>query len=366
MSASGEDLSESKSVSCGLKTSDFEFELPPERIAQEPLADRGAARMMVVNRASKDLMHTRVRELPLYLQAGDVMVLNDTRVIPARLFGHKEGSGGKVELLLLEETGDNVWEALCGSSRRPRPGTRLILAEGRMLGTVMGWGPTGKMTIALQSDAPILEVLESAGIPPLPPYIKRKGLRTPAAVQHDRDFYQTVYARVPGAVAAPTAGLHFDDALLADLRNRGVERVHVTLHVGMGTFKPVSAESIADHVMEPERYEVPAETAIKINDARRRGRRILAVGSTVVRTLETVADDRGVVTPGLGRTRIFIHPPMNVRSVDMMLTNFHLPRSTLLMMISAMAGDLLVKRAYAEAIREQYRFYSYGDCMLIV
>lgn len=349
-----------------LKTSDFEFELPPERIAQEPLEDRGAARMMVVCRTSGELSHTTVRELPRYLKAGDIMVLNDTRVIPARVFGHKEGSGGKVEILLLEQTGGSEWEALCGSSRRPRPGTRLILAGGRMIATVLGWGSAGKMTITLQSDAPVLDVLESAGIPPLPPYIKRKGPRAPDAIQHDRDFYQTVYARVPGAVAAPTAGLHFDDALLENLKDKGVDRVSVTLHVGMGTFKPVSTESIADHIMEPERYEVPEATANRINDARQRGGRILAVGSTVVRTLEAVADDKGLVSPGTGRTRIFIHPPMRVRSIDMMLTNFHLPRSTLLMMISALAGNVLVKRAYEEAIREQYRFYSYGDCMLIL
>lgn len=349
-----------------LKTSDFDFDLPQELIAQEPLEDRTAARMMVVNRASGELQHMTVGDLALFLRRGDVMVLNDTRVIPARVFGHKEGTGGKVELLLLEETEKNVWESLCGSSRRPKPGAKLILAGGRIVATVLDWGRSGKMTLFVQSDLPLLDILDSDGVPPLPPYIKRKGTREPTALQHDREYYQTVYARVPGAVAAPTAGLHFNELLLNSLRTRGIDQVSVTLHVGMGTFKPVSAESIVDHVMESERYVVSQETANRINEARRLGGRILAVGSTVLRTLETVADDKGRVIAGSGRTQIFIYPPYHVRSVNIMLTNFHLPRSTLLMMISSLAGSELVKRAYQEAVRERYRFYSYGDCMLIL
>jgi len=353
-------------MTADLKTSDFDFDLPPDLIAQEPLEDRAAARMMVVSRATGDFRHVTVKDLPLFLRAGDLMVTNDTRVIPARVFGHKEGSGGKVELLFLEETAPNEWEALCGSSRRPKPGARIILAAGRAVATVLGWGNTGKLTLSIQSDVPMLELLDAAGIPPLPPYIKRKGLRPPEAIQHDRDFYQTVYARVSGAVAAPTAGLHFDEPLLSALKEKGVGHVSVTLHVGMGTFKPVSADSISDHIMEPERYEVAATTAARINETRLHGGRILAVGSTVVRTLESVVDAVGAVVPGAGRTRIFIHPPHRIRSVDMMLTNFHLPRSTLFMMISALAGTDLVKRAYRDAIRRCYRFYSYGDCMLIL
>jgi len=349
-----------------LKTADFDFELPLELIAQNPLEDRPAARMMVVTRSTGEFQHVTVRDLPLYLQAGDLMVTNDTRVIPARIFGNKEGSGGKVELLFLEETAPNEWEALCGSSRRPKPGTRIILAGGLVMATVLAWGNTGKLTLLIQSDAPLLEILDAAGIPPLPPYIKRKGPRAPDAVQHDREFYQTVYARVPGAVAAPTAGLHFDESLLTALKDQGVDHVSVTLHVGMGTFKPVSVESVVEHVMEPERYEISRATAERINSTRRQGGRILAVGSTVLRTLETVADEFGCVAAGSGRTQIFIYPPRHVRSVDFMLTNFHLPRSTLLMMISALAGTELVKRAYLEAVREGYRFYSYGDCMLIL
>lgn len=349
-----------------LKTSDFDFDLPQELIAQEPLEDRTAARMMVVNRESGEIQHMTVGDLPLLLRHGDVLVLNDTRVIPARVFGHKEGSGGKVELLLLEETGKNIWESLCGSSRRPKPGAKLVLAGGSIVATVLEWGRSGKMTLSVQSDRPLLDILDSDGVPPLPPYIKRKGPRDPAALQHDREFYQTVYARVPGAVAAPTAGLHFNELLLASLRTRGIDQVSVTLHVGMGTFKPVSAESVVDHVMESERYDVSQETANRINEARRQGGRILAVGSTVLRTLETVADEKGRVIAGSGRTQLFIYPPYHVRSVDIMLTNFHLPRSTLLMMISSLAGSELVKRAYQEAVRERYRFYSYGDCMLIL
>jgi S-adenosylmethionine:tRNA ribosyltransferase-isomerase len=222
------------------------------------------------------------------------------------------------------------------------------------------------MTLRLQSDSQLLDVLDEVGVPPLPPYIKRKGPQPQDAVQHDREFYQTVYARSPGAVAAPTAGLHFDEDILAKLKSAGVDNVNVTLHVGMGTFKPVSSESVAEHIMEAERYEISSSTAERINKARRQGGRILAVGSTVLRTLETSMDESGQIMPGSGRTRIFIYPPYHIRSADYMLTNFHLPRSTLLMMISALAGTDLVKRAYQEAVREGYRFYSYGDCMLIL
>jgi S-adenosylmethionine:tRNA ribosyltransferase-isomerase len=350
----------------GLRTAEFDYELPPERIAQEPLEDRAAARMMVVNRREDTLVHASVRDLPGFLKAGDLMVLNDTRVIPARVYGHKEATGGRVELLLIEEIDGNTWSALCGSSRRPRPGSRLLLADGRIQAEVTGLGEGGRMTVTLQADRPILDVLEEAGVPPLPPYIKRTGARPPDSLQRDRDYYQTVYAREPGAVAAPTAGLHFTQALLDELMRQGVERATVTLHVGLGTFKPVFVEEVVAHRMEHERFTVPDATAVAVNRARAEGRRIVAVGSTVVRTLEHSADAQGCLRAGTGRTDIFIHPPYRFRAVDVLLTNFHLPRSTLVMMVSAFAGQALVRRAYAEAIREGYRFYSYGDCMLIV
>lgn len=348
------------------QTSDFDFELPTELIAQTPLEDRVAARMMVLNRTNGEIRHATVRDLPMFLAPGDLMVLNDTRVIPARIYGYKEASGGSVELLMLEETGPHEWEALCGSSRRPRVGTRIILANGRITATVTKLANAGKIGLSIASEVPVMDILEVEGVPPLPPYIKRKGAQFENTKEHDREFYQTVYARVPGAVAAPTAGLHFTESLLEALTGRGIHHVNVTLHVGIGTFKPVSAELVADHIMEQERYTIPSSTAEAITCTRRRGGRILAVGSTVVRTLETVADEDGYVTAGSGRTRIFIHPPYRIRAVNMMLTNFHLPRSTLLMMVSAMAGIEFVKRAYHEAIREGYRFYSYGDCMLIL
>lgn len=349
-----------------MATSLFDYELPPELIAQEPLEDRTAARMLVVDRARGTWEHSVVRELPRFLRAGDLLALNDTRVIPARVFGHKAETGGKVELLLLEEAKEGEWVALCGSSRRPRVGTPLVLAGGRIRATVTGWESGGRIRARLESDRPLLEMLDSIGVPPLPPYIRRKGSRSPDAVRRDREFYQTVYARVPGAVAAPTAGLHLTQTLLRDLEGRGVGHAMVTLHVGIGTFKPVSAEHITQHVMEPERYDIPAESAARINACRAAGGRVVAVGSTVVRTLESAAGEDGRLVAATGRTGLFIHPPFRFRVTDVMLTNFHLPRSTLLMMVSALAGTALTREVYTEAIRERYRFYSYGDCMLIL
>lgn len=349
-----------------LLTADFDYALPSELIAQEPLADRAAARMMVVNRRDASLTHAHVSDLTSYLRAGDLLVLNDTRVIPARIYGHKEGTGGRVELLLIEELRPGIWSALCGSSRRPRPGTRLILGGGTITGDVVDLGEGGRMTVALQSDRPILEALEEVGVPPLPPYIKRPVTRPSADVQRDRDDYQTVYARMPGAVAAPTAGLHLTQAMLDQLDEQGIGRAMVTLHVGLGTFKPVVTETVAGHRMEHERFTVPEATADAVNRTRVAGGRIVAVGSTVVRTLEHSATVQGDISAGAGRTDIFIHPPYRFRIIDALLTNFHLPRSTLVMMVSAFAGSALIRNAYAEAVKERYRFYSYGDCMLIL
>lgn len=357
-----------------MKTAEFEYHLPPELIAQQPAPERTAARMMVVHRATGALEHRRVSDLPAILRPGDLLVVNDTRVIPARLFGSKEKTGGRVEVLLIEErpdtpcgAGASAWEALVKASRLPEPGSFLSLASGRLRAEVLARLGSGRALLRLIHDGPLLEILDQEGVPPLPPYIKRPhAIAQRDQVAVDRDRYQTVYARVPGAIAAPTAGLHFTPDLLECLRRQGVERASVTLHVGLGTFKPVSSATVEAHCMEPERYGVSQATARCIREAQQRQSRIVAVGSTVVRTLETVAAEHGAVAPAEGRSRLFIYPPYSFRVVQALLTNFHLPASTLLMMVSAFAGQDLIRRAYETAIRERYRFYSYGDCMLIL
>ncbi len=347
-----------------MKTADFDYDLPPDLIAQHPLEDRIAARMLGVDRRTGALEHRHVSDLPDCLCPGDLLVVNDTRVIPARLLGVKEGTGGRVELLLLEELAPGRWEALCGASRRPPPGTCLIMGEGRIRATVVAWGEQGRVIVDLAADRAVTEVLDEVGLTPVPPYIRRDYGRREAP-NADRDDYQTVFARAPGAVAAPTAGLHLTAPLLARLAERGIPHCMVTLHVGLGTFKPVDAEEVEAHHMESERFTVPGSTADAIAAARARGGRVVAVGSTVVRTLETVAARHGTVCAASGRTDLFIRPPYAFKVVDAMLTNFHLPRSTLLMMVSALAGTELIRRAYREAVAARYRFYSYGDCMLI-
>lgn len=322
--------------------------------------------MMVVDRTTGTLSHRTVRDLSDFLKPHDCLVVNDTRVIPARIHGHKEGSGGRVELLLLEQTAERTWDALCGSSRRPKPGARLIMAGGRIVAEVLEWREGGGVKVCLHSDKPLLEVLEEVGLPPLPPYIKRPQAPDAVTLQRDRLYYQTVYARVPGAVAAPTAGLHLTESMLHKLEQQGVAHTAVTLHVGMGTFKPVKVDHVTEHTMESERFDISAETVAILSRTRQMGGRVVAVGSTVVRTLESAGGVNRLPEAGNGRTQIFIYPPYSFKVVDVMLTNFHLPRSTLIMMVSALAGTDLIRKAYAEAVRERYRFYSYGDCMLIV
>jgi len=353
-------------LSSAMKTSDFNYDLPRELIAQHPAERREDARMLVVNRATGIFEHRCVQDLPEYLERGDLLVVNNTRVIPARLYGRKILTGGKVEFLLLEEVEPNVWDVLMRCSRRPAVGARIALGTDSDSATavLLHDGEMGRARIRIESSQPFLEFLEREGVTPLPPYIARE--RTPAASDPaDRKRYQTVYARHAGAVAAPTAGLHFTEEILGNLAERGVERTALTLHVGIGTFRPVEVDVVEEHRMDEERYIVSEETAAKVNAARKEGRRIMAVGSTTVRTLETVATGVGIVA-GNGRSGIFIYPPYEFQVVDCMLTNFHLPCSTLLMMISALAGRDLVMRAYAEAVSRRYRFYSYGDCMLIL
>jgi len=350
-----------------MNVSDFDYDLPPERIAQAPAERRDGSRLMVLDRAARTISHRQFTDLPEYLRAGDLLVVNDTRVIPARVFGRKarEGTGGKVEFLLLEEAEPGVWDVLMRTRRRPKPGEQVILGDGEAVATVLDDGEQGRATIRVESDRPWLEVLERIGRTPLPPYIRRKEA-APETQAADRHRYQTVFAREPGAVAAPTAGLHFTPEMIERLAGRGVGRATVTLHVGIGTFRPVAAERVQDHRMDEERWRIPEDSTRAIAAARAGGGRVVAVGTTSVRTLESAAARPEGFGAGEGRTDLFIHPPYAFRMTDAMITNFHLPRSTLLMMISAFAGREFVLEAYAEAIREQYRFYSYGDAMLIV
>lgn len=348
-----------------MRTSEFDYELPPERIAQEPSARRDRARMMVVHRAEGRIEHRLVSDLPEYLRSGDVLVVNDTRVIAARLAGVKAKTGGKVELLLLEETGPGVWEVLLKASRRPKPGEEFLFSGGRIRAAFLEELGEGRARVRVESDGPLLDLLEQAGLPPLPPYIKRKDADA-QRVEADREHYQTIFAKHPGAVAAPTAGLHFTPELLRKIEEQGVRRAAITLHVGAGTFRPVSAEQVEEHLMESERYIISPETAQEIQRAREEHRRVIAVGSTTVRLLETCMREKGRIEASSGRTSLFIYPPFEFRAVDAILTNFHLPRSSLLMMVSAFAGRDLIRKAYEEAIRENYRFYSYGDCMLML
>jgi S-adenosylmethionine:tRNA ribosyltransferase-isomerase len=341
-----------------LLTRDFDFDLPPESIAQQP-APRGASRLLVLDAEGPE-RHRQVRDLPRLLRPGDLLVLNDTRVIPARLWGRRAGGGeGKIELLLTEKIGERDWDALVKPGRRARPGTVIALdTEGTGLtAEVIEKDPSGRHR--LRFSEPVEPHLDRLGHVPLPPYIQRPD------EEADRERYQTVYARSPGAIAAPTAGLHFSEDLLRDIAAAGVETATVTLHVGLGTFKPVTAEKIEEHRMERERWELPQETAEAIRRTRERGGRVVAVGTTVVRTLESAALSGEDLQGGSGATELFITPGFRFQVVDALLTNFHLPRSTLLMLVSAFAGKERVLAAYAQAIREGYRFYSYGDAMLV-
>lgn len=334
------------------RTADFDYALPPDLIAQRPAEPRDAARLMAVSRRTRALAHRRVRDLPALLRAGDLLVLNDTRVMAARLAGTRADTGGRVELLLLRERGDGAWEALARPLRAARPGRRFRLdaADGPLGATVVG--RAGEAAV-VAFERPIDPA--SVGSAPLPPYVR--------GFDGDPARYQTVYAREARSAAAPTAGLHFTPALFARLAAAGVERAFLTLEVGAGTFRPVRAEDPADHELPPERYRLPSATADAIRDARAGGRRVVAVGTTVVRALEHALGQPG--GGAAGETALFIRPGHRFAVVDALLTNFHLPRSTLLMLVAAFAGRELVLDAYAEAVRERYRFYSFGDAMLL-
>ncbi len=357
-----------------VRTADFDYPLPPELIAQSPATARDGSRLLVLHRADARTEHRQFPNLPDYLRAGDVLVFNNSRVLRARLRGHKPASGGQVELLLVEEIALNEWWTLLRPGKRVRPGTEIQLATNRgaaslLRAVVLDKNAEGHCRIRFTGTPNILDELETHGEIPLPPYIER------TAGAEDDARYQTVFAQPAGSVAAPTAGLHFTPALLDALRARGVQAHFVTLHVGLGTFLPVKADHLADHVMHEERFELPTDTANAINAAKREGRRVIAVGTTTVRVLESAAalsTLNSQLSTLTSRTRIFIHPPYPFRVVDALLTNFHLPQSTLLMLVSAFAapGELrgreLMLATYADAVRERYRFFSYGDAMLLV
>jgi len=342
-------------VPAAYQLADFDYDLPSELIAQTPAPERDRSRLLVLDRRGGSIEHRRFSDLGEHCRSGDVLVLNDTRVFPCRIPVTKSG-GGKAEIFLLEEQGLNIWQALVRGLDR---GKRVTVADGVQASVLEGDGDGVKL-IRFEGAADIRSLLEEIGRTPLPPYIKRE----PSA--QDRERYQTVFGSQVGAVAAPTAGLHFTDRLLHDLRGKGVETVTVTLHVGLGTFQPVRSESIMQHRMHPERYAVPSEAARRINRAKADGRRIIAVGTTTVRTLETAALPDGTVRPGSGVSDIFIRPGHVFRVIDGMVTNFHLPKSTLLMLISAFAGHDRIMAAYRTAVQERYRFYSYGDAMCIL
>jgi S-adenosylmethionine:tRNA ribosyltransferase-isomerase len=342
-----------------MRVDDFDYELPEELIAQVPLAARDASRLMVLTRSEHRAEHRHFRDLPEYLRPGDVLVLNDTRVIPARLAATRP-TGGKVEILLLTPRGGDVWECLARPGRRAQVGQTLTFAGGRMVGHVLSKTEYGGRVLELRAEegTDVDSLVDAVGEMPVPHYIKSR-LDRP-------ERYQTVYARERGSAAAPTAGLHFTPDLLRRIERAGVTIARVTLHVGLGTFRPVKTEQVEEHVMHSEHYEVPAETAEAINSARAAGGRVVAVGTTTVRTLESAADTDGRVMPGTGWTSIFIYPGYTFRATDAMVTNFHLPKSTLIMMVSAFAGRDFVLDAYRKAVQEEYRFFSFGDAMLIL
>lgn len=346
--------------------SDFDFDLPDELIAQDPSSQRGGSRLLVMSRASGRLAHHRFSDLPRLLRKGDLLVLNDTRVFPARLVGVRLPGGGAAECLLVRpHDAGSTWVALVHPGQRLREGARMIFESGgrRLHAEIEALHFHGKRTVRLWTDdgTPVRDAIDAIGHIPLPPYIKR------ADTASDRDRYQTVYAREQGSIAAPTAGLHFTPELLGELAGNGVEQVTVTLHVGYGTFQPVRVERVQDHQVEPEGYEVSPAAAAALTRARRDGRRVIAVGTTTTRTLESLTiANAGDILPGRGETSLFIRPGHQFRIVTGLLTNFHLPRSSLLMLVSAFAGREFVLTAYREAVKERYRFYSYGDAMLVL
>ena len=340
-----------------MKTADFYYDLPKELIAQDPLEDRSASRLMLLDRNTGAVSHSIFREITRELHPGDCLVINNTKVIPARLYVVKERTQAKIEILLLKRRENDIWETLVKPGKKCRPGTVISFGEGLLTGTVLDVVDDGNRLIQFAYEGIFEEVLDRLGEMPLPPYITHQ--------LQDRSRYQTVYARYDGSAAAPTAGLHFTPSLLDEIRSMGIKVAEVTLHVGLGTFRPVKVEDVTQHHMHSEFYMVDEETARTINEAKAAGGRIICVGTTSCRTLETAADENGILRAGSGWTDIFIYPGYRFKIMDALITNFHLPESTLLMLVSAFAGKEHIMNAYAEAVREKYRFFSFGDAMFI-
>ena len=336
---------------------DFYFDLPQELIAQDPLEDRSSSRLLVLDKETGAVEHRVFRDIVSYLRKGDCLVINDTKVIPARLYGVKEGTQAKIEVLLLKRRADDVWEVLVKPGRKARPGAVIQFGEGLLTGKVIDVVEEGNRLIQFSYQGIFEEILDQLGQMPLPPYITHQ--------LKDKNRYQTVYAKHEGSAAAPTAGLHFTEELLKQIEEKGVKIAHVTLHVGLGTFRPVKVDNVQDHHMHSEFYIVEEEEAKKINDTKKAGGRVICVGTTSCRTLESAAGEDGVLKAGNGWTDIFIYPGYRFKILDALITNFHLPESTLVMLVSALAGREHVLAAYEEAIRERYRFFSFGDAMFI-
>jgi S-adenosylmethionine:tRNA ribosyltransferase-isomerase len=340
-----------------MRTEEFDYDLPPELIAQEPLVERDSSRMLVLNRSTKEMEHSVFKNFASYLYKGDLLVLNNTRVFPARLRGRRKDTGGKVELLLLRSLEDTLWEVLSSPGKRTRPGITLTFGEGELEADILQTTTSGGRIVRFRSAIPFRVLLQKLGEVPLPPYIKKE--------LEGRERYQTVYSQAEGSAAAPTAGLHFTPRVFKELEQKGVDKVFLTLHIGLGTFRPVRSTFVTDHVMHEEFFELSAVAAEKINCTRKKGGRIIAVGTTCCRVLESQSNEKGWVQEEQGKTALFIYPGYRFKTVDALLTNFHLPRSSLLMLTCAFAGKDFTLRAYNEALQQRYRFYSFGDCMFI-
>ncbi len=340
-----------------MRTEDFYFDLPEELIAQDPLEDRSSSRLLVLDKESGEIKHQQFKNIVEYLQAGDCLVINDTKVIPARLIGEREGTGAKVEILLLKRQANDVWEALVKPGKKARPGMRLVFGGGLLVGEVMEVVEEGNRLIQFEYEGIFEEILDQLGQMPLPPYITHQ--------LEDKNRYQTVYAKNSGSAAAPTAGLHFTPELLEEIEAKGIEIARVTLHVGLGTFRPVKVENVLEHHMHSEFYQVEADAAQKMNHAKANGHRVICVGTTSCRTIESAAKEDGTIEACSGWTEIFIYPGYQFKILDNLITNFHLPESTLIMLVSALAGKEEVLHAYEEAVKERYRFFSFGDAMFL-
>ena len=340
-----------------MKRQDFYFDLPEELIAQDPLEDRSSSRLLVLDKETGETSHHIFKEIVDYLNPGYCLVINDTKVIPARLIGAREGTGAKIEVLLLKRKENNVWETLVKPGKKARPGTRIVFGEGLLVGEVIDVVEEGNRLIKFEYEGIFEEILDQLGQMPLPPYITHQ--------LEDKNRYQTVYAKHTGSAAAPTAGLHFTPELLKQIEEKGVDITRVTLHVGLGTFRPVKVDDILEHHMHSEFYHIDAKAAEKINRAKDNGGRVICVGTTSCRTVESAADESGRLRECSGWTEIFIYPGYKFKILDALITNFHLPESTLIMLVSALAGREHVLNAYQEAIRERYRFFSFGDAMFI-